>query len=148
MDQWWQALGVGGPLAVILGYLADRRVNLRAAKKDLEQSEAAAHAENNRDDDVLDRKLKAQRDDFQAVVAPLQDSVKFLRTENRKLGERMSTLEKRVARSESDVRFLVHDFGRVLDHMEDTYDDPGPALSKRVMQLLGRADLDPGEIGD
>lgn len=157
MTHWWELLGTGGPLAILLTFLASNMNNKRAeraaAKQEAEDKATSAltaqEAADKQDEDHLAAMLESQRRDFQAIVEPLQDSVKFLRTENREMLQRVSTLELRVSSAEADTRFLIHDFGRVLDHMEQTYNDLGPRLSRRVIQLLGRAGVRrPDEMGD
>lgn len=86
---------------------------------------------------TLDKRLAQQRDDFNAVVAPLKDSIDRLRADNDKLTERVNELDARLDVSEGDNHALVYDFKRTLDHLFYKYNDPGPRRAPRVDELLG-----------
>lgn len=86
---------------------------------------------------TLDKRLAQQRDDFNAVVAPLKDSIDRLRADNDKLTERVNDLDARLDVAEGDNHALVYDFKRTLDHLSTRYDDPGPRRAPRVDELLG-----------
>ena len=86
---------------------------------------------------TIDRRLAQQREDFNAVVAPLKDAVVRLREDNDKLAERVKTLDARLDVAEGHTRELVFDFKRTLDHLEREYNDPGPRRGARVNELLG-----------
>lgn len=86
---------------------------------------------------TLDKRLAQQRDDFNAVVNPLKDSIARLREDNNNLTERVNDLDKRLDDAEGDNRDLVYDFKRTLDHLDREYKDPGPRRGARVNELLG-----------
>lgn len=86
---------------------------------------------------TLDKRLAQQRDDFNAVVAPLEDSIDRLRTDNDKLTKRVNDLDARLNVAERDNHALVYDFKRTLDHLFNRYNDSGPRRSPRVDELLG-----------
>lgn len=86
---------------------------------------------------TLDRRLAQQRNDFTAVVEPLQEAVTRLQTNNDKLTERVNELDDRLDKAEGDNRELVYDFKRTLDHLDREYNDPGPRRGARVNELLG-----------
>lgn len=86
---------------------------------------------------TLDKRLAQQRDDFNAVVAPLKDSIERLRADNDKLTKRVNDLDARLDVAEGDNHALVYDFKRTLDHMLRVYNDPGPRRAARVNELLG-----------
>ena len=89
------------------------------------------------EENTLDRRLAQQRDDFNAVVDPLKDSIARLREDNDKLAVRVNDLDMRLDAAEGDSRELVFDFRRTLDHLAREYDDPGPRRGARVNELLG-----------
>lgn len=86
---------------------------------------------------MLDKRLAQQRDDFNAVVAPLKDSINRLREDNDKLTKRVNDLDTRLDVAEGDNHALVYDFKRTLDHMLNRYNDRGPQRAPRVNELLG-----------
>lgn len=86
---------------------------------------------------TLDKRLAQQRDDFNAVVAPLKDSIDRLRADNDKLTQRVNDLDARLDMAEGDNHALVYDFKRTLDHLFTTYNDKGPRRAPRVDELLG-----------
>lgn len=86
---------------------------------------------------TLDKRLAQQRDDFNAVVAPLKDSIDRLREDNDKLTNRVNELDARLDVAEGDNHALVYDFKRTLDHIFARYNDPGPRRAPRVDELLG-----------
>ena len=86
---------------------------------------------------TLDKRLAQQRDDFNAVVAPLKDSIDRLRADNDKLTERVNDLDARLDVAEGDNHALVYDFKRTLDHLFNKYNDHGPRRAPRVDELLG-----------
>lgn len=89
------------------------------------------------EENTLDKRLAQQRDDFNAVVEPLKDSIARLREDNDKLTERVNDLDTRLDTAEGDNRELVYDFKRTLDHLDREYNDPGPRRGARVNELLG-----------
>lgn len=89
------------------------------------------------EENTLDKRLAQQRDDFNAVVEPLKDSIARLREDNDKLAERVNDLDTRLDAAEGDNRELVFDFKRTLDHLAREYNDPGPRRGARVNELLG-----------
>lgn len=86
---------------------------------------------------TLDKRLAQQRDDFNAVVTPLKESIDRLRADNDKLTKRVNDLDARLDVAEGDNHALVYDFKRTLDHLFTRYDDPGPRRAPRVDELLG-----------
>ena len=86
---------------------------------------------------TLDKRLAQQRDDFNAVVEPLKDSIARLREDNDKLTERVNDLDMRLDDAEGLNRELVYDFKRTLDHLDREYSDPGPRRGARVNEILG-----------
>lgn len=86
---------------------------------------------------TLDKRLAQQRDDFNAVVEPLKDSIARLREDNDKLTERVNDLDTRLDDAEGLNRELVYDFKRTLDHLDREYSDPGPSRGARVNEVLG-----------
>lgn len=86
---------------------------------------------------TLDKRLAQQRDDFNAVVSPLKDSIDRLREDNDKLTERVNDLDARLDVAEGDNHALVYDFKRTLDHLFNKYNDQGPRRAPRVDELLG-----------
>lgn len=86
---------------------------------------------------TLDKRLAQQRDDFNAVVEPLKDSIARLREDNDKLTERVNDLDTRLDDAEGLNRELVYDFKRTLDHLDREYSDPGPRRGARVNEVLG-----------
>ena len=86
---------------------------------------------------TLDKRLAQQRDDFNAVVAPLKDSIDRLRADNDKLTERVNELDARLDVAEENNHALVYDFKRTLDHLFNMYNDKGPRRAPRVDELLG-----------
>lgn len=86
---------------------------------------------------TLDKRLAQQRDDFNAVVEPLKDSIARLREDNDKLTERVNDLDVRLDDAEGLNRELVYDFKRTLDHLDREYSDPGPRRGARVNEVLG-----------
>lgn len=86
---------------------------------------------------TLDKRLAQQRDDFNAVTAPLKDSIDRLRVDNDKLTQRVNDLDARLDVAEGDNHALVYDFKRTLDHLFVKYNDPGPRRALRVDELLG-----------
>lgn len=86
---------------------------------------------------TLDKRLAQQRDDFNAVVEPLKDSIDRLREDNDKLTKRVNDLDARLDVAEGDNHALVYDFKRTLDHLLRVYNDHGPRRAPRVNELLG-----------
>jgi hypothetical protein len=86
---------------------------------------------------ALDKRLAQQRDDFNAVIEPLKDSITRLREDNDKLTERVNDLDMRLDDAEGLNRELVYDFKRTLDHLDREYNDPGPRRGARVNEVLG-----------
>lgn len=89
------------------------------------------------EENTLDKRLAQQRDDFNAVVEPLKDSIAHLREDNDKLTERVNDLDMRLDDAEGLNRELVYDFKRTLDHLDREYSDPGPRRGARVNEVLG-----------
>lgn len=71
----------------------------------------------------------ADRADFDSLIGPLQATVDTLYN-------RVSVLEQRVGRAESDTRTLARGFRDTLAYLETHYQDPGPELPERVRELL------------
>ena len=86
---------------------------------------------------TLDKRLEQQRNDFNAVIVPMQETVKRLQTNNDALTKRVDDMDARLDAAEGDKRELVYDFRRTLDHLDREYKDPGPRRGARVNELLG-----------
>lgn len=88
-------------------------------------------------DAALTQRLEQQRNDFNAVMAPLQSSVASLSSSNSALTDKVNSLEQRVDQAEDDRRYLVYDFRRVQHYYQECYSDSGPSLTARTLELLG-----------
>lgn len=78
-----------------------------------------------------ENRLTQQREDFKALVDPLQDTLAALR-------ERVDQLETQVRTANRLNSRLVSDMERVLKHLADNYQDKGPELSHETAELLER----------
>jgi len=76
-------------------------------------------------------RLTQQREDFKALVDPLQDTVNSLR-------ERVDHLEDQVRTANRINTRLAADLERVLSYLENKYQDQGPVLSHEAAELLER----------
>lgn len=85
----------------------------------------------------VDRQLTQQRDDFTAITESLNKAIARLETDNVKLATRVDHLDERLDAAESDNQALVFDFRRTIDHLDRNYQDPGPARTQRVNEILG-----------
>lgn len=86
----------------------------------------------------MEERLTQQREDFRALVDPLQESVTTLRGQNKDLTERVSTLEDRAESAERLVRRLVRSLEKILAYLHRKYQDPGPPLAPEVEKLVER----------
>lgn len=86
---------------------------------------------------TLDKRLEQQRNDFNSVIVPMQETVKRLQSNNDALTKRVDDMDVRLDVAEGDKRELVYDFRRTLDHLEREYKDTGPRRGSRVNELLG-----------
>ena len=77
----------------------------------------------------MEVRLRSQREDFQALLGPLQTTVA-------QLYERVGILENRANNAEANTRTLAQGLRDALEYLEDRYQDPGPDLSDRVRTLL------------
>lgn len=109
-------------ILAVFTWLVNRRINRRAA-----------------DDKALGERLLAQREDFKAVMDPLQSQVTQLATSNSELTGKVAVLEKRVDRAEDDQRYLVYDFRRTRHYYLERYRDGGPTLTSRTRTILERS---------
>lgn len=71
----------------------------------------------------------ADRADFDSLIGPLQNTLDVLYN-------RVSVLEQRVGRAESDTRTLAQALRDALKYLETHYNDPGPDLPERARNLL------------
>lgn len=75
--------------------------------------------------------LTQQREDFKALIDPLQATVAALR-------ERVDSLEGQVQAARRLSTRLAGALDSVLEYLEDKYQDQGPALAEDVEEYLGR----------
>lgn len=73
--------------------------------------------------------LGQQREDFKALIGPLQETVVDLRA-------RVAHLEAAVDRSNRLNVRLIQALEDVLEHLEERYQDPGPRLDRDIKDLL------------
>ena len=73
--------------------------------------------------------LGQQREDFKALIGPLQETVVDLRA-------RVSHLEAAVDKSNRLNTKLIKALEDVLEHLEEHYQDPGPRLDRDIKDLL------------
>lgn len=110
------------PFMVALFTWVTRRGLERRAAEAQERAEERAEFE---------LRLTQQREDFQALLSPLQDTVRSLR-------ERVAVLEAQAGEADRNVKRLVRGLEQVLEYLREKYQDDGPELSPQVGALLWR----------
>lgn len=80
--------------------------------------------------------LTQQRENFTAVLQPLQNSLQILREDNHKLQDRVVKLSKAVRAAERKANLLEDALEEVLRHLDVHYGDNGPLLDPRVSEIL------------
>lgn len=85
--------------------------------------------------DQADR-LAQQREDFTAIVGPLQSSVETLQKQNMAMRERMDAMEDKADKAERNTRAVARALRGTLDYFHNKYGDTGPDLDRRVIELL------------
>lgn len=108
----WAVTALTPIVVVVFAWATKRKIDANAAE-----------------DSRLEIRLSQQRADFDSLIKPLQDTVASLYT-------RVGALELRASKAEGDTRTLAQGLRDTLEYMEDRYQDPGPELSERVLELL------------
>jgi hypothetical protein len=81
-------------------------------------------------------RLAQQREDFSAIVGPLQASVETLQKQNMSMRDRMDTMEDKADKAERNTRTVARALRGTLDYYHNKYGDTGPELDRRVLELL------------
>lgn len=74
-------------------------------------------------------RLTQQREDFLAVIGPLQAQLE-------RTSSHVDSLEKRTAQAEKNTRIVGRALRSSLRYFQDKYDDPGPDLDPRVNSII------------
>lgn len=80
--------------------------------------------------------LTQQREDFKAIVEPLQDSVTSLRADNRALQDALDELTTSLRSAERREALLISAVDVLKTYIFHTYNDTGPRLDPRVNVLI------------
>lgn len=108
-------------LVAFFTWLTRRGLDRRAAEAQVKANKAQEY----------NNLLTQQREDFKALIDPLQATVATLR-------ERVDSLEGQVQAARRLSTRLAGALDSVLEYLEDKYQDQGPALAEDVEEYLGR----------
>lgn len=97
-------------------------------RRGLDRRAAEAKEENDR--------LAQQRADFEALIGPLQSAAERLEKANEALRTRVEHLEETADQSAAQTRLVVRTLRNVLRYFHETYNDHGPDVDRRVVDLL------------
>lgn len=108
-------------LVAFFTWLTRRGLDRRAVEAQTRAAEAQEY----------ENRLTQQREDFKALMDPLQDTVAALR-------DRVEHLEEQVTNARRISFNLARSLDQVLEYLEREYQDQGPSLAKDVQEYLER----------
>lgn len=108
-------------LVAFFTWLTRRGLDRRAVEAQTRAAEAQEY----------ENRLTQQREDFKALMDPLQDTVAALR-------DRVEHLEEQVTNARRISFSLARSLDQVLEYLEREYQDQGPSLAKDVREYLER----------
>lgn len=108
-------------LVAFFTWLTRRGLDRRAVEAQTRAAEAQEY----------ENRLTQQREDFKALMDPLQDTVAALR-------DRVEHLEEQVSSARRISFSLARSLDQVLEYLEREYQDQGPSLAKDVQEYLER----------
>lgn len=113
--------GMSPLLVAFFTWLTRRGLDRRAAEAQEKANEAQEY----------ENRLTQQREDFKALMGPLQSTVATLR-------DRVDVLEEQVQAARRLSTRLAGSLDNVLEYLEEKYQDQGPSLAEDVEHYLGR----------
>lgn len=113
--------GMSPLLVAFFTWLTRRGLDRRAAEAQEKANEAQEY----------ENRLTQQREDFKALMGPLQSTVATLR-------DRVDVLEEQVQAARRLSTRLAGALDNVLEYLEEKYQDQGPSLAEDVEHYLGR----------
>lgn len=113
--------GMSPLLVAFFTWLTRRGLDRRAAEAQEKANESQEY----------ENRLTQQREDFKALMGPLQSTVATLR-------DRVDVLEEQVQAARRLSTRLAGSLDNVLEYLEEKYQDQGPSLAEDVEHYLGR----------